>query len=52
VSDLEVAARIFMDLGFEAKPALQLALAEVSPSAARELLRHGCSTKTALRILL
>jgi len=52
VRKLEKDARAFMALGFAAKPALRLALAEASPSAARELLRRGCSVKTALRILL
>ena len=52
VGELERLARSFMALGFSAKPSLQLAVNDVSPSAARELLRKGCSLETALRILL
>lgn len=53
VNDLIERARAFQALGFEAKPALLLALDHVSPSAARELLRkEGCTHDLAFRILL
>ena len=42
----------FFNLGFDELEALGLAWENASPSAARELLKKGCSHKHAARILL
>jgi hypothetical protein len=52
MNEVEERARAFMALGFEAKPALLLAVGGASLSATRELIRKGCPQETALRILL
>lgn len=53
IGELESLARQFMTLGFTGKQALQLALEQRSPSAAREMLKKkGCTNDLAFRILL
>lgn len=51
IGELETLARAFMALGFGAKPALRLALERRSPSAAREMIKKGCTHSQAFRIL-
>jgi len=51
-ADLLELVNTFFNLGFDELEALGLAWKDASPSAARELLKKGCSHKNAARILL